>query len=46
MEDEAELWIKGKPDEIKRIIERLKVRGYGSIQDICKDFKKKIVVLC
>jgi len=44
-EIKAELWIKGNPSEVKKIIESLQEQGYDSVEDVCKSFDKKVVVL-
>ena len=41
----AELWIKGNPEEVRKIIESLEEQGYDSVEAVCRSFGKKVVML-
>lgn len=40
-----ELWIKGTPEEVSKIIDSLKERGFNYVKDVPIAMNRKVVVL-
>ena len=40
----AEMWIKGNPKEVSKIIQSLISQGYNSVEAVCESFGKDVVI--